>query len=270
MKTINRIVIETLLLALATICVYPFIYMFITSLTQTVVLERLSFDFSKMNFDNYVTIFKNFDFTRFIMNSSIAVIGGCILNVLCSTLAGYAFAKLEFKGRKQIFLILLMTLMIPSSATLIPKFMIAKNLGLFNTHAGLFLPIVTAFGLFLVKQFMESIPQDLLDSARIDGCSELRIFWDIILPISRPVIVSLSVFTFISVWNDFTWPLVLTTDDDMKTLNIALSALQGNYMSNYGLIMAGATLAFIPPFTFYIFLQKQFIEGIAQSGSKES
>ena len=151
---------------------------------------------------------------------------------------------------------------------LIPVFTIMKQMNLLNTYPALFLVILDAFGVFLMRQFMEGIPDELIESAKIDGCGELRIFLQIIVPLSKPVIVSLVVFTFITSWNDFIWPLVMVTKDEMKTLTLGLSMLQNNYVSNYGLVMAGATVAFIFPFILYCILQRKFVEGIALSGIK--
>ena len=130
------------------------------------------------------------------------------------------------------------------------------------------LPILNAFGVFLMRQFMENVPDELIEAARIDGCGEIRVFRSVVIPLIRPVIISLTVFTFITSWNDFLWPLVICTNQNMHTLTLAISALKGNYSTNYGLVMAGSMIAFLPPFILYIFLQKQFVEGIALSGIK--
>lgn len=187
---------------------------------------------------------------------------------MIATLAGYAFAKKKFPFKEGIFWIYLATLMMPGQVILIPVFTIMKNMGLLNTYPSLFTVILDAFGVFLMRQFMEGIPDELIESARMDGCGEFKIFTRIILPLSKPVVISLVVFTFITSWNDFIWPLVMITHDDMKTLTLGLSMLQNNYVSNYGLVMAGATLAFLFPFILYCFLQRKFVEGIALSGIK--
>ena len=159
-------------------------------------------------------------------------------------------------------------MMIPGQVTLIPVFNLIKNMGLINTHIALILPLLNAFGVVLVRQFMVSVPDDLLEAARIDGCGENRLFFTIVLPLIKPVIISLAIFTFITSWNNFLWPLVTCTDQNMHTLTLTIAALKGNYATNYGLVMAGSTLAFLPPFLFYVCLQKQFVEGIAHSGIK--
>jgi len=248
-------------------CVVPFVLMALISLTQKRVVN-LNFSLSEMDFQNYDKLFRNFSFFTYLLNSIIVVGMSCLLNCFISGLAGYSFAKKRFPLQKQIFWLYMITLMVPNQVILIPVFTIMRSMGLLNTHLALSLPIINAFGVFLIKQFMESVPDELLEAARMDGCGEFRIFTHIVVPLVKPVFVSLTVFTFITSWNDFIWPLVLITENKMNTLTLALASLQGNYGTNYGLVMAGATLAFLPPFILYLFLQRQFVEGIALSGIK--
>ena len=264
---ISQGVIYLILAALIVISLYPFVFMILTSLTQKKIMSA-SFDFQTMNLDNYKNLLSNFPILTYVKNSIIVVGCACFFNVVISTLAGYAFAKKKFPLKEGIFWLYLATLMKPVQVILIPVFTIKKELNMLNTYPSLFTVILDAFGVFLMRQFMEGIPDDLIESARIDGCGELGIFTRVILPLSKPVIVSLVVFTFITSWNDFIWPLVMITKDEMKTLTLGLSMLQNAYVSNYGLVMAGATLAFIFPFILYCVLQKQFVEGIALSGIK--
>lgn len=227
-----------------------------------------SFDFSSMDLRNFKNLLSNFPVLTYVKNSLIVVFCACFFNVVTATMAGYAFAKKKFPMKEGIFWLYLATLMLPGQVILIPVFTIMKQMNLLNTYPALFLVILDAFGVFLMRQFMEGIPDELIESAKIDGCGELRIFLQIIVPLSKPVIVSLVVFTFITSWNDFIWPLVMVTKDEMKTLTLGLSMLQNNYVSNYGLVMAGATVAFIFPFILYCILQRKFVEGIALSGIK--
>jgi multiple sugar transport system permease protein len=247
--------------------IFPFVYMVLISLTQK---ETLNFDFnfSTMSLINYSRVIKNFHLLNNLKNSIIVTVSACIVNALFSSMAAYAFAKKEFPFRDKIFAIFIATLVIPGQVTMIPVFVIIRSLGLMNTYPALILPIVNAFGIFLVRQFMVSVPDDLLDAARIDGCGENRIFFTVVLPLIQPVIVSLTIFTFISSWNDFLWPLVIASKPAMKTLTLAIAILKGSYSTNYGLVMAGSTFTFIVPFLLYVFLQKQFVEGIALSGIK--
>ena len=264
---INKWVIGLILLMLVAISLYPFIFMILTSFTQKRIMSA-SFDFSSMDLRNFKNLLSNFPVLTYVKNSLIVVFCACFFNVVTATMAGYAFAKKKFPMKEGIFWLYLATLMLPGQVILIPVFTIMKQMNLLNTYPALFLVILDAFGVFLMRQFMEGIPDELIESAKIDGCGELRIFLQIIVPLSKPVIVSLVVFTFITSLNEFIWPLVMVTKDEMKTLTLGLSMLQNNYVSNYGLVMAGATVAFIFPFILYCILQRKFVEGIALSGIK--
>ena len=264
---ISKWVIGLILLMLVAISLYPFIFMILTSFTQKRIMSA-SFDFSSMDLRNFKNLLSNFPVLTYVKNSLIVVFCACFFNVVTATMAGYAFAKKKFPMKEGIFWLYLATLMLPGQVILIPVFTIMKQMNLLNTYPALFLVILDAFGVFLMRQFMEGIPDELIESAKIDGCGELRIFLQIIVPLSKPVIVSLVVFPFITSWNDFIWPLVMVTKDEMKTLTLGLSMLQNNYVSNYGLVMAGATVAFIFPFILYCILQRKFVEGIALSGIK--
>lgn len=266
-RNLVRGLIALVLVFLALLAFTPFLYMCIISLTQKSTLD-LNFAGVDFNFNNYVRVFKNLNIARNFLNSVIVTCGACILNCVICSMAAYGFSKKRWPGRDKVFALYLATLMVPGQVTLIPVFLIIKQLGLMNTHLALMLPILNAFGVFLMRQFMMNVPNDLLEAARIDGCSENRLFLRIVIPLIKPVIISLTVFTFITSWNDFLWPLVTCTNQNMQTLTLAISALKGNYSTNYGLVMAGSVLAFLPPFILYIFLQKQFVEGIALSGVK--
>lgn len=262
-----KITIGAVLLSAALLAMAPFIYMMLVSLTQKTVLD-LNFENADFSFINYNRVFRNFNLATNLANSIIVTVSACVLNCVISSMAAYAFAKKKFPFRDQLFNIYLATLMIPGQVTLIPVFTIMKKLGLMNTYPALFLPIINAFGVFLIRQFMVTIPDELLEAASIDGCGENRIFISIVIPLIKSVMVSLMIFTFITCWNDFLWPLVIVTKPERQTLTLAISALKGSYSTNYGLVMAGSTLTFLPPFLLYIFLQKQFVEGIAMSGIK--
>lgn len=263
---LHTIIVLTLLI-ITIGALFPFVYMALISLTQKTILN-FKFDISKFSLINYSRVFKNFNLLVNFRNSIIVTVSACILNCLVSSMAAYAFAKKKFPFKDKLFFAYLATLMIPGQVTLIPVFVIIKSMGLMNTYPALFLPIINAFGVFLIKQFMENVPNELLEAAKIDGCGENRIFFMIVIPLIKAVLVSLTIFTFITSWNDFLWPLVIASKPNMKTLTLAIAALKGNYSTNYGLVMSGATLTFLPPFLLYMFLQKQFIEGIALNGIK--
>ncbi|MFA6891639.1 MAG: carbohydrate ABC transporter permease [Sphaerochaetaceae bacterium] len=264
---IRSTVYAVLLVVFALLAVIPFVYMVLVSLTQKQILD-FRFDPKTFTLINYHSVVRNFNILVNLRNSIVVTVSSCLLNCIICALAAYPFAKKEFPFKRLLFTIYIATLMIPQQVTMIPRFVIMKNLGLMNTYTALILPIINAFGVFLIRQFMVSLPNDLLDAASIDGCNEHRIFFTIIIPLIKSVLVSLVIFTFITSWNDFLWPLIIASKPQMKTLTLAISALKGNYSTNYGLVMAGSTMTFLPPFILYLFLQKQFVEGIALSGIK--
>lgn len=256
-----------ILTAFAALCIFPFIYMLLLSFTES---KTLTIHFSDIRFDfvNYIYIMKKADFVYALKNSVIVVVGSCILNGIMCAMAAYGFEKKKFPGKEFLFGIYIATLMVPGQVTMIPLFIMMRNVGLLNQYITLMLPILNAFGVFLVRQFMSGLPDELLEAAKVDGCPEWKIFVQIVLPLMKPVLISLTVFTFVTSWNDFLWPLVATTKSEMATLTVALSLLKTNYSANYGLVMAGATISFLFPFSLYVVLQRQFVEGIALSGIK--
>lgn len=262
-----KFILGVFLLIAAIFSFMPFIYMALLSFTQS---ESLGFSWSDVSFDlvNYKYVLNQSGFFRALLNSIFVAVVTCTLNNIICTMAAYAFAKKKFKGSKFIYAVYVATLAIPGQVTLIPLFTIMKELGLLNTYTALILPSINAFGVFLITQFLYEFPDELLEAAQIDGAGELRTFIGIVVPLIKPVIVSLTVFTFISSWNNFLWPLVVASSDEMRTLTVALSTLKGHYSTNYGLVMAGATMSFLFPFSLYVVLQKQFVEGIALSGIK--
>lgn len=260
-------VLGIVLLLFSLFAVTPFIYMMLISLTQKTILD-LNFSIGEFSLKNYKTIFNSFNMLLNLRNSFIVTVGTVLLNCVVASMAAYSFAKVRWKGKNFLFIIYLATLMIPSQVTMIPVFTIIRKLGLMNTYAAIILPMTGAFGVFLIKQFLESFPDELVEVARIDGCGENRIFIQIVIPLIRPVLVSLTIFTFISSWNQFLWPLIVASRPSMQTLTLAVATLKGNYTTNYGLVMAGSAITFIFPFVLYIFLQKQFVQGIALSGIK--
>ena len=250
------------------ICIAPFIYMIIMSFTKSTTLMIHMKEIHFTDFSNYNYVFQKSGFFRSLLNSVIVVGCSCLLNCIISSMAAYGFEKKQFPGKEKIFKVDLATLMIPSQVTMIPVFIIMKRMNVLNTYFSLVVLILNAFGVFLIRQFMASVSDELIEAAKVDGCPEYKIFIQIVIPLIKPVLVSLVVFTFVTSWNDFLWPLISTTDDSMYTLTVALSLLKTQYQTNYGLVMAGATVSFVFPFVLYVFLQKQFVEGIALSGIK--
>jgi len=184
-------------------------------------------------------------------------------------MAAFVFAKIPFKGRNALFFLFLVTMMIPMQVTLTPLFIVFQKLGLINTYAGLILPgIFSAYGTFLLRQHIMTIPDSLLEAAYIDGASYYRVFTSIILPLSKPALATLAIFAFMSSWNNFLWPLIVISDTNLMTLPVGLSKLQGRWSTEWNILMAGNVISFIPIFAVYMFAQKYFIRGMTMSGIK--
>lgn len=217
--------------------------------------------------ENYSQTVSVMPFGRFYLNSLIVAAGVTVLQLLVSSLAAFAFARLRFHGREVIFLLYLATLMIPFQVTMIPNFILMRFLGWFDTYQALILPpAFSAFSTFLMRQYFLGIPRELDDAARLDGASSFRIWWQIILPLSGPVIAALTIFTFLNSWNDFLWPLVITNSLEMRTLPVGLTAFQGQYKVEWHLLMAGSVIAILPVLIVYVIGQKSFVRGITLSG----
>jgi multiple sugar transport system permease protein len=192
------------------------------------------------------------------------------VSLLCNSMAGYTFAKLRFRGRGRLFALLLATLVVPPQVTVLPLFLEVRALGLVNSFGGVLVAgIATVFGIFLIRQFALAIPDELLDAARLDGASELRIYWTIVLPLLRPILVTLGVFTFLAAWNDFMWPLVVLTEESKYTLPLALANLSGEHVQDTELMLAGAVITVLPVLLLFLAVQRHYIEGILLGGVKE-
>lgn len=254
----------------ALITSFPFIWMVTTSLKPlsesrayppTIVPTTISFD-------SYVRLFTELDFARYLLNTVIVVAIG-FAGMLLVAMAGYGFAKFRFPGRNAMFLLVLATMMIPVQVTMIPTYLILNSVGLTNTLLGVALPtLVGGFGLFLTRQFMTTIPDEMLEAARLDGAGEWRILRSIVLPMSRPILAVLGVLTFITGWNSFLWPLVIATDSDNYTLSVGLSLLNKQLTVSPPLQMAGASLMVIPILVVFVILQRHIVQGFALSGLK--
>ena len=212
---------------------------------------------------HYRDLFERLNLGRAFLNSAVLALLVTALSTLVNAMAGYAFAKFRFRGRDGLFRTLLAALVVPAQVTMLPLFLMMKELGLINTYAGVVVPgLASVFGIFLVRQFALSIPDDLLDAARIDGAGEWRLFTTVVLPLLRPILVTLALFTFMGVWNDFLWPLIVLPDDTMYTLPVALANLLGERVLDVELMMAGAVLTVLPVLVVFVALQRYYIEGI--------
>ncbi len=254
------------LISIAT--VVPFLFMFSTSLTKSFTMMSYPPKLIPDNpsLDNYWEIIFNFQqglFPRWFFNTLFTTVCITAGSLLLNTLAGYIFAKKEFYGKPVIFSLLLSTMMVPGAVTLIPAFLMINRLGLFNTYWALILPaLASPFGIFMMRQFIQSLPTELIEVSKIDGASELRIFWSIIIPLSLPAMAALGIFTVINAWNSFLWPLVVLRSNTMRTLVVGLATVQSEYNPEYGLIMAGSVLTVLPLLILYVLFQPYFVEGL--------
>ena len=224
---------------------------------------------SRITFEHYQSLFERQSLGRAFLNSMIVATLATIISLVTNSMAGYAFAKLRFRGRDRLFAFLIASLAIPAQVAMLPLFLMLKTLGLVNTYAGVMIPyMATIYGIFLVRQFMVSIPDDLLAAARIDGASEMRIYFSIVLPVARPVLATLAMFTFMSAWNDFMWPLIILTNDDRYTMPVAIASLVGEHALDLELMMASAVVTVIPVLTLFFVLQKQYIAGMMAGSVK--
>jgi multiple sugar transport system permease protein len=225
---------------------------------------------SRPTLDHYEELFTRLDLGRQLSNSLFLATSVTLISLLFNSMAGYAFAKLRFPGRDRLFGLLLAAMVIPAQVAMLPLFLLLKNLGLVNTYWGVIVPgLASILGIFLMRQYALSVPEELLDAARMDGAGEFRIFWNIVLPLCRPVLVTLALFQFLNTWNDFMWPLIVLTDDSRYTLPVALANLTGEHVLDTELMMAGAVLTTLPVLLLFLFLQRQYIAGITMGGVKE-
>jgi len=220
--------------------------------------------------DNYRTLFTRLDFVTYFTNTAVVAVAITIGNIVFCSMLGYALAKLTFPGKKIIFGLVLGTLMVPGIVTFVPLFVLVSNLGMVNTLPGLVFPFLAGpFGVFLMRQFMQSLPDELIHAARVDGAGEWRIFRSIILPLCKPALATLGILTFLTSWNMFLWPLVVAQSEERYTLPVALAIYAiGENRSDYGLLMAGSVVTIVPILAVFLALQRHFVQGIAMTGIK--
>ncbi len=254
----------------ALITAFPLFWMIATSFKP----QRESIDFPPTLFAQeptlqwYQTLFTELDFGRYFVNTIIVVLIGFV-GLMLMAMAGYAFAKFEFRGRRWMFFLVLATMMIPIQVTMIPTYLIINGMKLTNTLVGIALPtLVSGFSIFLFRQFMTTIPTEMLEAARIDGAGEFRTFWQIVLPMSKPILAVQVVLTFISGWNSFLWPLIIASDQKLYTLSVGLALLNQQLAVNPSLQMAAATVMVVPILIVFMVFQRYVIQGFALSGLK--
>ena len=270
-QQLRKLIIHLILLSGIGVTVFPFVWMVLTSFKATGEATQIPPTIFPKQFliDAYTQIISSLPFARVYMNTFISTVITTIAQLIFCAMAGYAFARIDFPFKNVIFVVLLSVLMVPGQIFLIPQYLIVQKMGLLDSIPALFIPnLFSAFGTFLLRQFFMSLPKELEEAALLDGCNRFQIFGKIMLPLVKPGLVSLSIFTAKFAWNDFMWPLIVNTSPKMMTLGPALSTLQGQYTTQYPMQMAGAVMAVIPIIVLFFIFQKQFIEGVAQSGIK--
>lgn len=250
----------------------PFIWMILSSFKDSAELRSFPPTLfpQKITFLHYQDLFQKLNFPRYFFNSVVVATFVVGANLLFCSMLGYALAKLHFAGKRTILLLVLGTLMVPSTVLLVPLFVLFSNLGLVNSYPALILPFAAGpFGVFLMRQFMLGLPEELLEAARIDGAGEFRTFFTIVLPLCGAPLATLGILTFLASWNNFIWPLIVSTGENMYTLPVALGTFAiGQFRSDYGLLMAGSVVLVAPVLILYLLLQRYFQQGIATTGLK--
>ncbi len=268
----NTILLHVIIYGLALLTVAPFIWMVLTSfkdINEILVYPPKLFP-SVFHFENYVNAFAAAPFGRFYFNSVFVSITVVLGQVITCSLAAFAFARLQFWGRDVLFVIFLGSMMIPGQVTMIPSFMVLYWLGWIDSYAALIVPgLASAFGTFLLRQFFLTIPKELEEAAYIDGCSRLGVLWRIILPLAKPALATLAIFTFMGVFNDFLWALIVTNSEEMRTVQLGLAVFRDRYSTEWEKLMASSVSATMPILIVFFFAQKYFIKGIALSGLKD-
>ncbi|NPV10070.1 MAG: carbohydrate ABC transporter permease [Anaerolineae bacterium] len=284
-KLSTRALLYVVLTASSILMIVPFVWMLSTSLKP----DYQIFEFPpswiprELNWGNYVDAWQKARFSRYALNTAVYAVFSTLGQVTLCSMAGYSFARLRFPGQNALFVLVLATMMIPFQMLLIPLFVILKRwplaggnnifgsggTGLIDTLVGLTLPnTISAFGIFLIRQFSLTLPGELADAARMDGCSEATIFWRIMMPLMKPALTTLAIFAFQDSWNDFTWPLVITMTEKTRTLQLGLQTFQNQFFTEWGLLMAGTTITVFPLVVLFIIGQRYFVQGIALTGTK--
>lgn len=264
-------VIYVILILITALMLIPFLWMLSASLkmNKDVFTFPIQWIPDSPRWRNYVDIWTKIPLLTFVKNSAKLTVIVTLLQLFTSSFAAYAFAKMEFRGKKVLFLGYIATIAVPWQAYMVPQFMMMRAWHLNNTHLAIIcLQAFSAFGVFLMKQFYEGVPSELCEAARIDGLTEYGIWFRVMLPLSKPALSTLTIFTFVSTWNDFLGPLIYLTRDEVKTIQIGLRMFIRQYSAEYGLIMAASVIALIPVLIIFLALQKYFVQGVAATGIK--
>ncbi len=264
-----RIAVWTLLFLGGVLMMMPFVYMVATSLKHNVEVYELSLLPRAPTLDNYRRLLGASGFPRWFLNSSVIALLTTLSVLFFDSLVGYTLAKFRFRGRMVVFLAVLSTLMIPTEMLVLPWYVISATMGWLDTYWGIMFPgLMTGFGAFLMKQFFESVPDELIDAGRVDGLNEFQIWWQIAMPLVMPALSALAIFTFLGNWTAFLWPLIVTTDRALYTLPVGLASFAGEFQTEWEMVMTGASVATLPTLLVFVVLQRYIIRGIMLAGLK--
>ena len=265
-----RIVFYLILISYAVITLGPFLWSFIISLKPSSEVNKFTVNFSELSFKNYTFIFKNFPFAKWILNSIIVASVVTFGNLLFNSMAGYALARINFPGKKYMFLGILAMMMIPGQVVMVPTYMLLSKLGWINTYKGLTIPFLTSmFGIFLMRQFFLNIPKELEEAAAIDGLGRFGTFFKIVMPMAKTALTTQFILMFTGNWNSFLWPSLIAGSSEMYTLPVGLNSFYGQYFQLWDQVLAGVMILSLPMILVFLIFQKNFIKGIASTGSKE-
>ncbi len=270
-RRISQVILYVFLIIGALIALMPMLWMLSASFMPTGEASTYPPHLlpSKITFSHYGELFTRLNLGRYLFNSALIAFTVTAISLVINSMAGYAFAKLRFRGRDRAFRILSLGLVLPVQVAMLPLFLLMKEFHLINTYWGVIIPgMASIFGIFLIRQYALSIPDDMLDAARIDGASELRIYWSVVVPGILPILATLAIWTFLATWNDFMWPLIVLSDESHYTLPVALANLSGEHVMDTELMMAGSVLTVIPVLAVFLFLQRYYIQGVMAGSVK--
>ena len=268
----KKLILYLFLIVTGMITLAPFIWMLAASFMtdgQSAAFPPPFFPDS-LYFGQYISLFARLNIAKNFFNSLVLSLSVTVISLFFNSLAGFAFAKYRFKGKNFLFNLLLSSMIIPAQVTMLPLFLMLKSMGLINTYFAIIIPgMANIFGIFLIRQYVLSIPDSLIEAARIDGASDFMVYRRIVLPLCQPILITLAIFTFLGTWNDFLWPLIALTDSSMYTLPVALANLMGEHVKDAELMMAGSVITILPVIIVFLILQRYYIQGIMLSGVKE-
>ncbi len=272
MRRLGMILLYLLLVLVAVVTLVPLVWMVSASFMPTGQASAFPPPFMprQVTLEHYIRLFTGMKLARYLFNSAFLSLSVTVISLVINSMAGYAFAKYRFRGRDPLFKALIASMVIPSQVTMLPLFLMLNKMGLINTYMGVIIPgMAGIFGIFLIRQFAISIPDSLIEAARMDGASDFRIYWSLILPLCKPILITLAIFTFMGTWNDFLWPLIVMTDDSMYTLPVAIANLSLEHVQDTELMMAGAVMTVAPVLILFAAVQKYYISGIMAGSLKE-